>query len=105
MRTPTFWPTELVVPITDELKKHDQDADSEAFLLCTFDMYGPMLHTSVSDPPWSTRPSGELDAFEYKICSKTGLKVPKHAQATYMRKVYDRRYVPEGPHDRARSNF
>lgn len=101
MRNPTFWPTELVVPIDDPLKKSDQDADSEAFLLCTFDLYGPMLHTSVSNPPWSTAPTSGQDAEGFKICSKTGLKVPCHAQATYMGRVYDRRYVPEGRHDRA----
>ena len=105
MRTPTFWPTELVAPITDDLKKSDQDADSESFLLATFDLYGPLLHTTVSNPAWSTAPLGEKDAEGYKLCTKTGLKVPRHAQAFYKGKVYDRKYVPEGPHDSGRSYF
>jgi hypothetical protein len=46
---------------------------------------------------WSTKPYNSKDSAGALRCAKTGLLVPVHAQAMYNGKVYDRKWVPQGP--------
>ena len=71
--------------------------------MVTFDLLSCMHTHTTTNPPWSRKPLDEDDAKNYRICTKTGMKVPKHMLATYMGKPYDKRYVPEGPDDSHRS--
>lgn len=99
MRVPTFSPYELLQPATLPEARHHQDDIAEMMCLLTMDMVCPTVRTTEMNPPWSQAPVSEQDANNWKLCSKTGLKVPQHMQATYKGRVYDRRYVPQGPHD------
>lgn len=50
---------------------------------------------------WSTKPNrlDVSDAAMAQPCAKTGLWVPRHAQAVYRGRIYDKKWVPEGPYD------
>lgn len=82
----------------DRICNYQPEINNRArMLMATWFFCRPTLVTT-NEEMWSVQPINDEDARGWQRCAKTGMKVPLHAQAYYLGKCYDQRYVPKGPY-------